>query len=115
MNIFRSVFLVPMLLVLASFAVPAHADDARIRIVSKTHNFGSLVDAAGETVAVVVPGAVLGDACVASIGVDVVDMIVSCSVVSAGSAEIRLQNESGSTADLASTTIRVFLIPKGTR
>ena len=105
-------------LVAAVFAMcvqPSFADDVRIRVVSKTHNFGSLVDAAGETVAVTVPGAVLGDACVASIGVDVVDMVVSCSVVAANSAEIRLQNESGSTADLASTTIRVFVIPKGTR
>ncbi len=44
----------------------AHADDARVGIYSKTIDVGNLVDAAGETETITVPGAVLGDACVAS-------------------------------------------------
>lgn len=93
----------------------SHADTARVGVFSKTVNVGSLVDAAGETVTITVPGAALGDACVASFGVDVVDMTVTCYVQAANAVEVRVQNESGSTADLASTTMRVFMLYKGTR
>lgn len=112
-NVFRSMMAG---LVLACVAMPAaYANEGRVQIVSKTHNVGSLTDGSGETITVTVPGAALGDACIASAGVDVVDMLVSCYVQAADAVEIRVQNESGSTADLASTTWRVFLFPKGTR
>lgn len=90
----------------------ASANTPRVQVFSETHNFGSLVDAAGETGAITAPGAALGDSCVASVGVDIVDMTLTCYVNAANSVEYRLQNESGSTADLASTTVRVFLIPQ---
>ena len=89
----------------------SEAAPPRARWYSVTHNFGSLVDAAGETAAIVAPGAKLGDACVASVGVDIVDMTLTCYVQAADAIEVRLQNESGSTADLASTTIRAVLLP----
>lgn len=104
--------------VMALFVVapPAMADQPITRVVAKASvNVGSLVDGAGETLTIAVPGAALGDACVASLGVDVVDMLVTCYVQAANAVEVRVQNESGSTADLASTTLRVFLLPKGTR
>lgn len=95
---------------------PALADEARVRVISKASvDVGSLVDAAGETLTITVPGAALGDACVASLGVDVQDMLVTCYVQAAGAVEVRVQNESGGTINLASTTLRVFLFPKGTR
>lgn len=96
---------------LFSFIPPKDSDAAARRELyfSKTHNFASLVDAAGETAVVTASGAALGDACVASVGVDLVDMSMTCYVQAANLVEVRLQNESGSTVDLASTTLRVVL------
>jgi hypothetical protein len=103
----------------AAFLFPppkfAQAADARTLIFSETYDAASTADGAGITNVIAAPGAVLGDACLASVAVDVVDMTFSCSIQAAGLAEVRMQNESGSTADLASTTWRVFVFPKGTR
>lgn len=74
-----------------------------------------LADGAGATVAVGAPGAILGDACVASISEDSVDMLITCSIVAADSAEVRVQNESTASSNLAGGTVRVFLFPRGTR
>jgi hypothetical protein len=70
----------------------------------------SLIDGAGATASVTVTGAALGDLVLVSFGVDLVDMTVSAYVSAANTVEIRVQNESGSTADLASTTVTVFVI-----
>jgi ribosomal protein L18E len=104
---------VASLLSLVAFA-PAHADDLRIRVTAATINVASLADAAGETDNVTVPGASLGDACIASAGVTLAGITVTCYVSAADTASIRVQNESGGTLDLASTTFRVYLFPKGT-
>lgn len=74
-----------------------------------------LSDGAGATLVVNAPPAALGDFCVASLPVDAVDMIVSCYVQAAGKIEIRVQNESGSSSDLAPGTARAILFPRGTR
>jgi len=106
------------LLVVALVSPPwktAHADEARVQIFSETYDAASTVDAAGITNVIAAPGAVLGDACVASVSVDVVDMTLTCNIQAAGLAEVRMQNESGSTADLASSTWRVFVFSQGTR
>lgn len=77
---------------------------------SGTVDFGSLVDAAGETASITVPGVALGDIVLGvSLGVDLVDMTLTAYVQAANTVELRLQNESGSTADLASTTARVLI------
>lgn len=90
----------------------ADAAEPRVDVFSATWDAGSLVDAAGESKDVAAATAVVGDGCIASLGVDVVDMVVSCSVTAAKVATVRIQNESGSTADLASTTVRVFIFKK---
>lgn len=77
---------------------------------SATWDVASLVDGAGETKVVTVTGAALGDFVVASMGVDIVDMIMTAYVQAANTVEVRIQNESGSTADLASTTVKVLVI-----
>jgi len=92
----------------------AHAQQSPL-IYSETYDAASTVDAAGITNVITAPGAVLGDFCIASVGVDVVDMTITCNIQAAGLAEVRMQNESGSTADLASTTWRVIVFPRGTR
>lgn len=91
---------------------PALAKDPPVQIVSATYDAGSLADAAGETTTVTIPGAALGDACLASLGVSAAAITVTCYVSAANTASVRLQNESGGTLDLASTTLRVFLFRK---
>ena len=71
---------------------------------SVTWDPASLIDAAGETKAITVTGAALGDYVVVGAGVDVSDMNVSATVTAANTVEIRLQNESAGTLDLASST-----------
>lgn len=125
MGSIKRLFLIPAALALAVVAclagstllhVPtADAQPKGVMVYSKTYDASSLGDAAGETTAVDAPGAVLGDFCIASLGVDSVDMTITCTIAAAGSAEIRVQNESTTTHDLASTTARVMVFPHGTR
>jgi hypothetical protein len=70
----------------------------------------SLIDGAGETVVVPVAGVELGDIVMGvSFGVDLVDMTVGSYVQESGVVAVRVQNESGSTVDLASTTVQVIV------
>ena len=78
---------------------------------STTWDAGNLVDGAGESKDVTVTGAALGDFAVASLGVDIVDMLVTCNVTATNTATIRIQNETGGAVDLASTTARVMVFP----
>lgn len=54
-------------------------------------------------------GAVLGDFCVGSISVSAAGMIVACSVISANTAQLVLQNETAGAVDLAAYTARVVV------
>lgn len=83
-----------------------------ISVASETHDFGSLVDAAGETGSITVVGAALGDFVLVSAGVDILDMTLTGYVQAADTVEYRLQNESGATHDLASTTVSVLVFHK---
>jgi hypothetical protein len=79
-------------------------------LVVATLDAGSLVDGAGETDTVAVPGVALGDMVIGcSFAVSEVGMSVTAYVDSAGSVSIRIQNESGSTVDLASCKIRLVV------
>ena len=71
---------------------------------------GSLVDGAGETDDITIPGVALGDMVLgASLGVDLAGLIVSGYVSAADTVKFRIQNESGSTVDLASSTLRLVV------
>ena len=72
----------------------------------------SLADAAGETKSVTVTGAVLGDFVIVSAPYDLQDITVTAYVQAADTVEIRIQNESGGTIDLASGTWHVLVIKK---
>ena len=75
-----------------------------------TLDVGNLVDAAGETETITVNGVALGDMVIGvSLGVDVSDMTITGYVQAANAVEIRVQNESGGTINLASTTVRVLV------
>ncbi len=72
---------------------------------SATWDPGSLADGAGENKAITVTGAAIGDLVEGiSIGVDTVGMILSGEVSASNTVRARLQNETGNTSDLASST-----------
>jgi hypothetical protein len=78
--------------------------------VTATLDSGQLIDAAGANDNVAVPGVVLGDIVFGfSFGVDLQGMTVTAYVSAANTVSIRIQNESGSTIDLASTTIKLVI------
>ena len=81
---------------------------------SATYDAASLLDGAGATTTVTVAGAALGDFAMASLGVDAAGISVTAYVSAANTVSVRLQNESGGTLDLASTTLRVAVLPFGT-
>ncbi len=77
---------------------------------SVTWNPGSLADGAGETKSLTVTGAALGDFVMVSAPYDLEDLIATAYVQAADTVEIRLQNESTGTIDLASDTWRVRVL-----
>ncbi len=101
---------------LASGVFPMSAQaQPGVMIYSETYDAADTADGAGITNVISAPGAVLGDFCVASVSVDVLDMTLTCNIQAAGLAEVRMQNESTASHDLASATWRVIVFPKGTR
>tara|TARA_R110000868_G_scaffold249184_1_gene505735 strand:- start:91 stop:414 length:324 start_codon:yes stop_codon:yes gene_type:complete len=79
--------------------------------VSATLNASSLLDAAGETNTIAVPGVKLGDIVLnVSMGVDISGISVTPYVSATDVVSIRFQNESGGTLDLASTTVRCVVV-----
>ena len=79
--------------------------------VTATLDASSLIDGAGETNTIAVPGVKLGDIVLnVSMGVDVSGISVTPYVSAANAVSVRFQNESGGTLDLASTTIRCVVV-----
>ena len=79
-------------------------------VVTATLDAGSLNDAAGETDTIAVPGVALGDMVLGcSFAVDEAGLTVTGYVSAASVVSLRIQNESGSTVDLASAKIRVVV------
>ena len=78
--------------------------------VTCTLDAGSLADGAGESDTIAVPGVALGDMVLGfSTGVDRAGITVTGYVDSANSVTLRVQNESGGTFDLASTTVKLVV------
>lgn len=76
-----------------------------------TLDASSLLDGAGETNTIAVPGVVLGDIVLnVSMGIDVSGISVTPYVSAANVVSIRFQNESGGTLNLASTTVRCVVV-----
>lgn len=76
-----------------------------------TWNPASTLDGDETAVDVTVPGAKLGDFAIASFSVDVADMSLTADVTAANTVSVVLANNTGGTVDLASGTVRVFVIP----
>lgn len=79
---------------------------------SATWNAASIADGDMESKDVTVTGAALGDFVMASMGVDVADLGVSAQVTATDTVTVTLLNNTGGAVDLASTTVRVRVIPK---
>ena len=78
--------------------------------VTCTLNVDSLVEGAGTSDTVAVPGVVLGDIVLGiSFGVDLAGVTATAYVSAANVVTIRLQNEAAATVDLASTTVDVII------
>lgn len=78
-----------------------------------TINPSNLLDGAGETIQITpVTGATLGDFVLVSAPYDLQDITVTAYVQATGVVEIRIQNESGATVDLASGIWRILIIRK---
>ena len=78
--------------------------------VTCTLDSASVATTATATDTVTVPGVALGDMVIgASLGVDLVGLTVTGYVSAANTVKFRIQNESGSTADLASATLRIVV------
>ena len=73
---------------------------------SATWNAASILDGDEEASEITVTGAALGDFCLCSIGVDVVDLILSGQVTAANTVTASLANNTGGALDLASATVR---------
>lgn len=74
------------------------------RDVAVTVDPTSLADGAGETIDVTVSGAVVGDQVLFSPGVNVQGILVTATVRNTNTVQLRLQNETGGTLDLSSST-----------
>lgn len=83
---------------------------SEVWLVKATLDAASLIDAAGETDTVAVPGVALGDIVLGvSFGVDLAGITVTAYVSAANVVTLRVQNESTATVDLASTTIKLVI------
>lgn len=79
--------------------------------VTATLDASSLIDAAGETNTIAVPGVLLGDIVLnVSLGVDAAGITITPYVSAANVVSIRFQNESGGTLNLASTTVKCVVV-----
>ena len=79
--------------------------------VTATLNASSLVDGAGETNTIAVPGVALGDIVMnIAMGVDVSGISITPYVSAANTVSIRFQTESGGPLDLASTTVKCVVV-----
>jgi hypothetical protein len=82
--------------------------------VTCTLDAGSLVDGAGESDTIAVPGVALGDMVLGfSTGVDRAGITITGYVSAADTVTLRVQNESGGTVDLASTTVKLVVARLG--
>ena len=94
-----------------NLAMTAQGSVKKLLYFTATVNFASAADGVGETVAITgCNGVSLGDVVIGvSIALDLQDMMLTGYVSADNVIEVRLQNESTNTVDLASTTVTVIV------
>jgi hypothetical protein len=117
---FRSIGAVFAAFILSLVAMsPAGAAEPRTPVMSKASVSASAASGVAANVVssttVTVPGAVLGDACVASHSVDVTGLHISCAITATGVATVSYLQATANGVALSSGTARVFLLRKGVR
>jgi len=115
---FAALMVASMIAVLG-FSQAAFAVDTRTQIVQKASVSAAaasgVTSGATTVTTVTVPGAALGDACIASHSVDSTGITHSCIITAANTAKVYSTNFTTNGVALSSGTLRVFVIPKGTR
>ena len=79
---------------------------------SATWDAGSIADGDEEAKEVTVTGAALGDFALASLSIDIADLVLDAQVTAANTVTCILANNTGGAIDLASATIYVLVIKK---
>lgn len=92
--------------------VGAAGSEIGINLLTGTATFdpGSILDGDMEAVDVTVTGAVLGDVAIAGFSLDVQDLVLSASVTAADTVTVVFANNTGGAVDLASGTVRAYVI-----
>lgn len=81
-----------------------------ILVGSETKDWGSIDDGNELAEEVTVAGAALGDLALASMSVDVADLMLSASVTAANTVTVVLANNTGGAVDLGSGTLKVAVL-----
>lgn len=79
---------------------------------SDTWNAGSIADGDEEAKEVTVTGAALGDFAMASLSIDVADLVLNANVTATNTVTCVLANNTGGAVDLASATVYVRVLPR---
>lgn len=84
----------------------------KFAVASETKDWGSIADGDAAAEEVTVTGAQLGDFAMASMSIDVTDLVLSASVTAADTVTVVAANNTGGAVDLASGTLYVMVIPR---
>ncbi len=79
---------------------------------SATWDAGSIADGDEEAAEVTVTGAALGDFAIASLSIDVADLVLNANVTAANTVTCVLANNTGGAINLASATVYVRVLPR---
>ena len=81
---------------------------------SDTWDAGSIADGDEEAKDVTVTGAAIGDYCLASLSIDIADLVLDAQVTAADTVTCILANNTGDAVDLASATVYVRVFKRTT-
>ena len=84
----------------------------RMYVGETTWDAGSIADGDEEVKEVTVTGAALGDYAIASLSIDVADLVLTAQVTAANTVTASLANNTGGAIDLDSATLYVMVIQK---
>jgi hypothetical protein len=84
----------------------------KFAVAEETKNWGSIADGDEAAEEVTVTGAQLGDFAMASMSVDISDLMLTAAVTAADTVTCVLANNTGGAVDLDSGTLYVMVIPR---
>ena len=84
----------------------------KFAIASETKDWGSIADGDEAAQEVTVTGAQLGDFAMASMSIDITDLMLSAAVTAANTVTVIAANNTGGAIDLGSGTLFVMVIPR---